>query len=77
MLEVADRGPGIPADERQRVLQRFVRLDSARSSPGNGLGLSLVNAVAVQHGAVLSLEDNDPGLRVSLRFVLQEAGEAS
>jgi signal transduction histidine kinase len=65
---VADSGPGIPADQRDKVTERFVRLDNARSSPGNGLGLSLVKAVAKLHGAQLILEDNQPGLRVMLRF---------
>jgi signal transduction histidine kinase len=67
-LGVADTGPGIPAAQRERVLERFVRLDSARSLPGNGLGLSLVRAVAGLHGAHLSLDDNRPGLRVRLDF---------
>lgn len=67
-ITVADSGPGIPADQRQKVLQRFVRLDSARASPGNGLGLSLVDAVATLHGARLELGDNEPGLRVTLTF---------
>jgi signal transduction histidine kinase len=68
LLSVADSGPGIPAEDRERVLERFVRLDRARSQPGNGLGLSLVKAVAKLHNARLVLEDNHPGLRVSLRF---------
>ena len=67
-VTVADNGPGIPADMREKVLQRFVRLDAARASPGNGLGLSLVDAVARLHGARLVLEDNAPGLRISLEF---------
>ena len=67
-LRIADAGPGIPAEERQRVLERFVRLDGARSGDGSGLGLSLVAAVAKLHGAQLSLDDNEPGLRVVLRF---------
>ena len=67
-LRVADTGPGIPPAQRERVLERFVRLDSARSLPGNGLGLSLVRAVVGLHGAELALEDNHPGLRVSLCF---------
>jgi signal transduction histidine kinase len=67
-LAVSDSGPGIPAPERKRVLERFTRLDSARSAPGNGLGLSLVNAVARLHRASLHLLDNNPGLRVELRF---------
>lgn len=67
-IAVADSGPGIPADQRSRVLERFVRLDATRTTPGNGLGLSLVSAVARLHGATLSLEDNQPGLRLVLRF---------
>ena len=65
---VADRGPGIPESDRARVLERFVRLDSSRSTPGNGLGLSLVAAIARLHDAALKLDDNAPGLRVTLRF---------
>jgi len=67
-LSVADNGPGIPADQRDRVLQRFYRLDKSRSEPGAGLGLSLVQAVAARHRATLTLEDNAPGLRVRLEF---------
>lgn len=67
-LTVADTGPGIPAAERERVLDRFVRLEPSRSTPGHGLGLSLVDAVARRHGARLSLEDAAPGLRVVLMF---------
>jgi signal transduction histidine kinase len=65
---VADDGPGIPADEQERVLERFVRLDQSRSTPGSGLGLSLVAAVAKLHRATLRLEDNNPGLKVTLSF---------
>lgn len=65
---VADRGPGIPAADREHVLERFVRLDSSRSTPGNGLGLSLVAAIARLHNAVLRLDDNHPGLKVTLQF---------
>jgi signal transduction histidine kinase len=67
-LEVADNGPGIPADKRAAVVDRFVRLDASRHRPGSGLGLSLVAAVAEWHGAALSLNDNQPGLRASLLF---------
>lgn len=63
---VADSGPGIPASERERVFERFARLDQARSKPGNGLGLALVRAVAEQHGGNLALADNVPGLVVRL-----------
>lgn len=62
-LIVADRGPGIPPEDRERVLERFVRLDASRSTPGTGLGLSLVAAIARLHGGTLALEDNLPGLR--------------
>jgi signal transduction histidine kinase len=65
-IVVADRGPGIPEAERGRVLERFVRLETARSRPGFGLGLSLAAAVARLHGGTLRLEDNEPGLRVVL-----------
>ena len=65
---VADSGPGIPAEERVRVLERFVRLEDSRGAPGSGLGLSLVAAVAALHDARLDLEDNAPGLRVILSF---------
>lgn len=67
-LEVRDTGRGIPKPERARVLERFYRLDSSRSTPGSGLGLSLVAAVAKLHGADILLEDNRPGLGVVLRF---------
>jgi len=68
MLVVTDDGPGIPAEMRERALERFVRLDPERSTPGNGLGLSLVAAVARLHEARLQLEDAKPGLRVSIAF---------
>jgi signal transduction histidine kinase len=69
---VADRGPGIPAAERGHVLERFVRLETARSRPGFGLGLSLAAAVARLHGGTLQLEDNEPGLRVVLALPLKK-----
>jgi signal transduction histidine kinase len=65
---VEDNGPGIPADKREIVLGRRVRLDEARKFPGSGLGLSLVAAVTKLHGARLLLDDAAPGLRVSLKF---------
>ncbi|MGI9434951.1 MAG: sensor histidine kinase [Geminicoccaceae bacterium] len=68
MITVADTGPGIPMADREKVLECFARLDDTRGTPGNGLGLSLVKAVARRHGAALMLEDNDPGLRISLDF---------
>ena len=65
---VEDNGPGIPADKREIVLGRRVRLDEARKFPGSGLGLSLVAAVTKLHGARLVLDDAGPGLKVSLKF---------
>ncbi|WP_206366530.1 sensor histidine kinase [Sphingomonas gei] len=59
---VGDRGPGIPAGDRAQARSRFGRLDSARSLPGAGLGLALVESVARLHGGRLELDDNDPGL---------------
>ena len=67
-LVVGDRGPGIPEADRARALGRFVRLDPSRGSPGAGLGLALVAAVARMHGAEIILGDNAPGLRATLRF---------
>lgn len=67
-IAVADNGPGIPEHERKRVFERFVRLENERNSPGNGLGLSLVKAVARLHSAKLTLEDNNPGLKVIMHF---------
>jgi signal transduction histidine kinase len=72
-LGVADSGPGVPAAERERVLERFTRLDRARSQPGNGLGLALVKAVAEQHHGHVSLTDNGPGLRVTLELPAHES----
>ena len=67
-LCVSDNGPGIPPEEREKVLQRLYRLDRSRNTPGNGLGLSMVDAVAKLHGATLRLEDNAPGLRAVVVF---------
>jgi signal transduction histidine kinase len=63
-IEVSDRGPGIAPADRARVLERFVRLEGARSRPGSGLGLSLAAAAARMHHGALRIEDNAPGLRV-------------
>jgi len=70
LLSVADGGRGIPVDERKHVLRRFYRLERSRNSPGNGLGLSLVAAVAKLHGARIEMADNSPGLRIELHFPL-------
>ncbi len=65
-ISVADNGPGIPDDEKPKVAQRFYRGDSSRGTPGVGLGLSLVQAVAKLHGGTLELIDNHPGLRARM-----------
>jgi signal transduction histidine kinase len=67
-LVVADTGPGVLPELRGKVLERFQRLETSRSTPGSGLGLSLVSAVATLHDAELRLEDNQPGLRAVLAF---------
>ncbi|WFU42058.1 HAMP domain-containing sensor histidine kinase [Bradyrhizobium sp. CB82] len=68
VIAIADDGPGIPSDRHDQVFKRFYRLEQSRYTPGNGLGLSLVAAVARLHGAEVSLRDNAPGLAVALRF---------
>ncbi len=72
-VAVSDTGPGIPPEERDKVAQRFYRLERSRSAPGSGLGLSLVAAVAKMHHAELVLADNCPGLKATLRFVSGQA----
>jgi signal transduction histidine kinase len=77
VISIADDGPGIPARESQQVFKRFYRLEHSRRTPGNGLGLSLVAAVARLHGARIKMSDNAPGLKVSLVFCVPEgAGSA-
>jgi signal transduction histidine kinase len=68
VLTVRDSGPGIPAADRGRVVERFVRLEQSRSQPGSGLGLSLASAVARLHGGELRLEDNAPGLKAVIEL---------
>jgi signal transduction histidine kinase len=68
VLSITDTGPGIPESEHENVLRRFYRLETSRTTPGSGLGLALVKAVADLHGASMELADNRPGLRVTIRF---------
>ncbi|MGX5843167.1 ATP-binding protein [Mesorhizobium sp. ArgA1] len=68
VAEIADNGPGIPAKEREKVFQRLYRLETSRTTPGSGLGLSLVRAIADLHGASIALEDRRPGLAVVVGF---------
>ena len=65
---VADNGRGAPVEERERMFQRFYRLERSRSTPGSGLGLSLVKAVADLHGIALEMCDAEPGLQIVMRF---------
>jgi signal transduction histidine kinase len=72
-LVIADNGPGIPEAAREKVFQRFYRLEQSRTTPGNGLGMSLVAAVVTLHRMTIRLEDNEPGLRVVVDFEACEA----
>lgn len=75
-VSVADNGPGIAEEEREKVLAPFARLDASRSTPGSGLGLAIVAAVARLHAASVCLEDANPGLRVALRGIPSTAATA-
>ena len=66
--EVTDNGPGVPAEQRERVFRPFYRLDESRSTPGSGLGLALVAAIARLHGATITLDDAAPGARFQVRI---------
>jgi signal transduction histidine kinase len=68
VISITDDGPGIPAHEYEHVFKRFYRLEHSRYAPGNGLGLSLVAAVARLHGARIEMLDNAPGLKLTLWF---------
>lgn len=68
VIEISDNGLGIPIEKHALVLERFYRLDTARSTAGNGLGLSLVKAVMELHNVSLRLVNNQPGLAVELLF---------
>jgi signal transduction histidine kinase len=66
LLSVTDHGPGIPEADRKHAVERFVRLETSRTQPGSGLGLSLASAVATLHGGELRLGDAHPGLSATL-----------
>ena len=68
ILSVADNGHGIPVEERDKVFRRLYRLDKSRPTPGSGLGLSLVKAIADLHGAEIAMADNGPGLVITIIF---------
>ncbi|MEM1314365.1 MAG: ATP-binding protein [Pseudomonadota bacterium] len=73
VLSVADQGPGVPPEHRDRVLDRFATLDPSRGERGAGLGLALVAAVARMHGGDVALLDNAPGLRVEMTIPVEPA----
>jgi signal transduction histidine kinase len=66
LFSVTDHGPGIPESDRRHAIERFVRLETSRTLPGSGLGLSLASAVATLHGGELRLGDSHPGLVATL-----------
>lgn len=68
VFEVSDSGLGIPSELREKVFGRLYRMENSRTSPGSGLGLSLVDAVSKSHGFAVGLSDNHPGLKVTLTF---------
>lgn len=68
VVSICDNGPGIPEDMRSKVFQRFFRLEPSRTTPGNGLGLSMVKAIASLHNVSVELFSNEPGLIVRVRF---------
>jgi len=76
VLCVSDDGPGIPEQEHQKVFRRFYRLERSRCTPGNGLGMSLVAAVARLHDAPIRLLSDEPGLKVEMRFPATDQSEA-
>jgi signal transduction histidine kinase len=76
-IVVRDNGPGIPAEERAKVITRFYRLDRSRSLPGNGLGLPIVAAISHLHGGMLSLDDAGPGLIARITLPRVEPGSPS
>jgi signal transduction histidine kinase len=72
-VEIADSGPGISPEDHKRVTERFTRLEHSRTRPGNGLGLSLVRAVAQLHSGVLEFGSNEPGLKATLALPLDRS----
>lgn len=72
VVAVADNGPGVPEQERAKIFRRFYRLDASRTTPGSGLGLSLVAVIAELHNVAIEVRDNQPGLRVNLCFPVED-----
>ncbi|MFI5283625.1 MAG: sensor histidine kinase [Candidatus Dormibacterales bacterium] len=74
-LEVSDHGPGIPADQRDKVFERFHRLSPSRNGSGAGLGLSIAKWIVTAHGGSITLHDNRPGLRLEVSLPLSQVGQ--
>jgi signal transduction histidine kinase len=70
-LEVADRGPGIPAEHRGKVFEPFFQVDNSRAGSGSGLGLTIAEWIAIAHGGTIKLADNEPGLMVRVMLPLR------
>jgi signal transduction histidine kinase len=77
VLEVCDDGPGIPADQREFVFQRFARLADARTKDkgGTGLGLPIAKEIAMKHGGTLTIEDSEQGARFVVRIPIRTSAE--
>ena len=75
VIVVSDTGPGILPEERARIVERFYRAEASRGTPGSGLGLALVQAVAQLHGGVLLFEDAAPGLRAIIQVPAPSASK--
>ncbi len=76
VLRVVDTGPGIDPNDQERIFRRFFRGEKSRNSPGNGLGLALVKAIAEVHGASIHVSDNSPGTAFDIRFQTKPIGSA-
>ena len=68
VCSISDNGPGVPEAERERIFRPFYRLDQSRTTPGSGLGLALVKAIAELHGGTVKLVDAAPGARFEIRL---------
>jgi signal transduction histidine kinase len=75
-LSVSDSGPGIPDAECENIFKRFYRLEQSRTATGNGLGLSIVAAVADLHGAKIRASSNNPGLKIAMHFPIAQDAAA-
>jgi two-component system, OmpR family, sensor kinase len=72
-LEVSDSGPGIPAEQKDKVFERFYQLDASRSGSGAGLGLAIARWIVIAHGGTIKLTDNEPGLMVRITIPIRNS----